>query len=235
MAQQQQKPSTSNSNESTKTSSPPYTHWIHCNRCYEQYINKARQFYLLACNHVCCHECIQNISETTVNGPQIYKCPMCGRSTRACKLGNDMPAHLKELFHPEPSLDGLNTYRIMMFQEKHRHRFMDHLDREYSAIRERKKEAIRIKEQAKKHYQELGELKTERKELEKRVIAINHQRKELEEKRKLRPSQKRSNSSDSTSHSSGSKTLLAPPAKNFNNSEGITSFTHHTSNHSFML
>lgn len=108
----------------------PYIQWIHCNQCYEQYVLKTRYFYLLACDHVLCVGCVQNISETTINGPQTFKCSLCSKPTRACKLGNDMPPHLKELFHPEPYLDGLNTYRVMVFQEKHRKRFLDFLDRQ---------------------------------------------------------------------------------------------------------
>lgn len=130
LSAQQQQQQTTKSTESLISSRVPYIHWIHCNLCYEQYMKKSRPFYLLACDHVCCEGCIKNISETTVNGPQLYKCPLCGRQARACKMGNEMPSHLKELFHPEPYLDGLNTYRIMVFQEKHRRRFTDYLDRQ---------------------------------------------------------------------------------------------------------
>ncbi|XP_023293423.2 RING finger protein vilya [Lucilia cuprina] len=231
LAQPQQQKSTIKSSDSLIVPRTPYTHWIHCNRCYEQYINKKRHFYLLACDHVCCFECVENISETLINGPQIFKCPLCSRQTRACKLGNEMPPHLKELFHPDPSLDGLNTYRIIAFQEKHQKRFMDYLDRQYNTMQDRKKEVIRIKELARKHYQQMGELKTERKHLEKRVIAIKQQRKEMEENRK----NKRCNSSETSSHSSGAKMPKTPPSKNVT-SEGITSFSHHSSSsHSFML
>ena len=111
------------------TLSSSYTLWIHCNRCYEQYVKKTRLMFLLACDHVTCVQCTQNVSETSVNGPQIYKCPLCGCQTRACKLGNEMPTHLKDLFHPKPYLDGLNTHRILEFQEKHRRRFLEYLDR----------------------------------------------------------------------------------------------------------
>lgn len=116
--------------QGTKSLVSPYILWIHCNRCYEQYMKKSRTMYLLACDHVTCEQCTQNISKANVNGPQIYQCPLCSRQTRACKLGNEMPSHLKELFHPKLYLDGLNTYRIMVFQEKHRRRFMDYLDRQ---------------------------------------------------------------------------------------------------------
>lgn len=118
----------------------PYNHWIHCNVCYEQYMKKSRQFYLLACDHVICEHCIQNVSELVVNGPLIFRCTLCckqsssGSKMRGCKLGNDMPSHLKELFHPEPYMDGLNTYRVMVFQDIQRKRFMDYMDREVNLI-----------------------------------------------------------------------------------------------------
>ena len=54
---------------------------------------------------------------------------------------------------------------------------------QYSIIEDRKKDITRIKDQAKKHYQESVELRMERKHLEKRVIAIKHQRKEMEERK----------------------------------------------------
>lgn len=122
----------SNTQQSNKTNAPssrPFLEWIHCNSCYDIYINKNRKFYLFAgCHHIICEQCTVLI-KTAVNGPPCYKCTLCQKAVRACQLGNSMPAHLKELFHPEPYRDGLNSFHIQQFQEKHRDRLLAYIDR----------------------------------------------------------------------------------------------------------
>lgn len=106
-----------------------YTHWIHCNICYKQYIKKEQLFYLLACHHVICNLCLTEVSQT-INGPRAYRCGMCQKLTRACLINNTMPKHLKDLFHPQPYLDGLDTLQITKFQIKHRQRFLEYMERQ---------------------------------------------------------------------------------------------------------
>lgn len=57
------------------------------------------------------------------------------------------------------------------------------MNEQYSIIEDHKKDITRIKDQARKHYQELEEVRMDRNHLEKRVIAIKHQRKQMEEKK----------------------------------------------------
>lgn len=101
--------------------------WIHCNVCYELYIKKERRFFLLACNHVLCIGCVQEISDRKVNGPKVYNCRICKDKTRACEMNNNMPAHLKELFHVEPYQEGINTMTVLKFQNIHIRRFIKFL------------------------------------------------------------------------------------------------------------
>lgn len=114
-------------------SSPPYIHWIHCNICYKQYIKKEQLFYLLACHHVICNLCLSEVPQM-INGPRVYRCGMCQKITKACEINNTMPKNLKELFHPEPYIDGLNHFQIMMFQTDHRRRFLEHQDTKVSVL-----------------------------------------------------------------------------------------------------
>lgn len=126
---------TQSSKKANTTTSRPFLEWIHCNSCYEPYIKKERKFYLMAgCNHISCDKCTVLIKQTAVNGPPCYKCSICQKKVRACLLDNSMPAHLKELFHPEPYKDGLNSFQIQQFQEKHRERYMAYIDRTVSGI-----------------------------------------------------------------------------------------------------
>ncbi|XP_075164393.1 RING finger protein vilya-like [Haematobia irritans] len=164
------------SSSSSFYKSLPYIHWIHCNKCYKMYIRKEVRFYVLACRHVLCNSCIIELDQLS-NGPRIYECTICKEIARACEINNTMPKQLKNLFHPKPYMDGLDTYNILRFQQAQRQRFMEHMDRLEIQKKLMNQENAEIKETARHLFQYYEEVKAERRHLQytfKRCHRVNH-------------------------------------------------------------
>ncbi|ALC48922.1 CG2709, partial [Drosophila busckii] len=99
--------------------------WIHCNRCFTHFVNRQSIMFLLACKHVICEKCVAaNLGRTPSDAPT-YKCPMCQQLVRGRQLGNSMPSNLKDMFHPQPWLDGIHHDVVDTFQRAN----CDHLDK----------------------------------------------------------------------------------------------------------
>ncbi|XP_013114027.2 RING finger protein vilya-like isoform X1 [Stomoxys calcitrans] len=146
-------------------STEPYVHWIHCNKCYQLYIKKEVSFYLLACKHVICSLCAIELPQS-INGPRAYKCPVCSQTTRACVIGNTMPKNLKDLFHPQPYLDGLDNYKIMSFQQEQRKKFFEHMYKLETRRTNLLQEIELAKQKTRQLFQNFEETKAERRQLQ---------------------------------------------------------------------
>ncbi|KAL9893169.1 RING finger protein vilya [Glossina fuscipes] len=162
----------------------PFLEWIHCNSCYDLYVNKTRIFYLVAgCFHVLCAKCIREVKPAGSNGPSHYKCAVCNKAARACEINNNMPTNLKNLFHPFPNEDDMNLFAIVQFQQRHQQRFRNYLDRMNRSLKENKAVLLKRRDAAKTTYQELRETRAERKQLERRLLMVKKRYREMEEKK----------------------------------------------------
>lgn len=83
--------------------------WIHCYKCFEIFIKKQRQFFLLECRHILCGSCLSVEKKKTV-------CPICAEQTGFLAIGNNMPKHFRMLFHPNPSQFKDIDWRVVTFQ-----------------------------------------------------------------------------------------------------------------------
>uniref|UniRef100_A0A1A9VYG4 RING-type domain-containing protein n=1 Tax=Glossina austeni TaxID=7395 RepID=A0A1A9VYG4_GLOAU len=167
----------------------PFLEWIHCNSCYDLYVYKTRIFYLVAgCFHVLCVKCIRESH---------YKCAVCNKAARACEINNNMPPHLKNLFHPFANEDDMNIFAIVQFQQRHQQRFRNYLDRMNRSLKENKAVLLKRRDVAKTIYQQLRETRAERKQLEQRLLMVKKRYREMEEKK----------SNQSASHNESSKLL----------------------------
>lgn len=90
--------------------------WIHCNCCYDFFIDKKNIFFMLACQHVICEKCVTaTMGHTPVDAP-VFMCPICQKRVRGRQVSNSLPTTLKDMFHPEPWTDGLPYDRVYKFQ-----------------------------------------------------------------------------------------------------------------------
>uniref|UniRef100_A0A1I8MYX4 RING-type domain-containing protein n=1 Tax=Musca domestica TaxID=7370 RepID=A0A1I8MYX4_MUSDO len=191
------------SDQQKQNAHPPefYTFWVHCNICYRMYFKKECRFFLLACNHIACEICLEGHLQQT----DVYKCNLCLKITKACEIGNAMPANLKELFHPEPFSDGLNAFRVMAFQNKHRQRYFAHQETMASRLEEYQRLCTEAKTNCQKLYQDCENFRHERKHLENRAKLIRQQRRQIDDNSSNKTS---SVSSENTSASSLAGTAI---------------------------
>ncbi|XP_075161107.1 RING finger protein vilya-like [Haematobia irritans] len=204
---------------------PNKNNWIHCNTCYETYIKKDRSFYLLACHHILCASCLKARVEYSPKRSQVVKCPLCVKQAKFCEINNTMPKGLKELFHPEPWRDGVNNFQIMEFQGKHRKRFLEFLDSRDEKIKDLCRGVSSAKDNAQRTSQLFEDAKAERKYLEKRVRLIKEHRRSLDDNRL----------GNSFSSSSSERSMEKKVSSADGKTQGITSFTAFTPDHSFDL
>uniref|UniRef100_A0A1A9WIJ0 RING-type domain-containing protein n=1 Tax=Glossina brevipalpis TaxID=37001 RepID=A0A1A9WIJ0_9MUSC len=163
----------------------PFLEWIHCNTCYDLYVYKTRIFYLLAgCLHIVCAKCIREKKPEDSNGPSHYKCSVCLKLARACQVNNNMPKHLKDLFHPFPNKEDLNMSVVLQFQQRHQQRFRHYIQRMTSFLDERQENLSKRRDGAKTLYQQLREARSERKQLEQRMTLVKKRHREMEERKK---------------------------------------------------
>ncbi|EDV95110.1 GH17758 [Drosophila grimshawi] len=100
--------------------------WIHCNSCFDFYIDQ-RIIFLLACQHLACEKCVTaSIGRKAGDAPS-FMCPICGKRVRGRQVNNALPTNLKDMFHPEPWHDGLPHDVIDTFQKDHRKRLEEHI------------------------------------------------------------------------------------------------------------
>ncbi|XP_013114030.2 RING finger protein vilya-like isoform X1 [Stomoxys calcitrans] len=205
-------------------------HWIHCNVCFIMYMRKERSLYLLACHHIVCENCKQDYVPKSSPKLQICTCPLCFKLSKFSEINNSMPKILKDLFHPEPWKDGLNNFQIMMFQSKHRQRYLDYLDAKFAKIQEHRKHITKLKRQAEATGRLAEEIKDERRHLENRVRLIQEQRRMSDDNNKNCLSNSISSSSSDRSSHLGRRVRPTPTRE-----VTITSFTNLTPTHSFEL
>lgn len=106
--------------------------WIHCNRCYELFIGKKIIFFMLACQHVICEKCVTaTMGHTPVDAP-VFMCPICRKRVRGRQVNNTLPTSLKEMFHPEPWIDGLPYDRVYKFQTDNHKSLEAYINKEVS-------------------------------------------------------------------------------------------------------
>lgn len=90
--------------------------WIHCNCCFEHYVNEKAVFFLLACQHVICEKCVTASLGRIPGDAPTYVCPICQKMVRGRQINNALPSNLKGMFHPAPWHDGLPHDLIDSFQ-----------------------------------------------------------------------------------------------------------------------
>lgn len=90
--------------------------WIHCNCCFEHYVNDKTVIFLLACQHVICEKCVTASLGRIPGDAPTYVCPICQKMVRGRQVNNALPSNLKGMFHPAPWHDGLPHDLIDSFQ-----------------------------------------------------------------------------------------------------------------------
>ncbi|KAH8408968.1 hypothetical protein KR009_004671 [Drosophila setifemur] len=147
--------------------------WIHCNRCYEQFVPKKSGIILLACHHVCCEKCVNVCQGRTPSDAPIYMCPICHKNVRGREVSNSMPPTCKQLFHPEP-WTMMNDF-IGKFQ-RNNNRHYDNYKRKQEKIMDKVDNDIKLIESiCKKRYLEMNHLALERKKYKQRLRQIKIQ------------------------------------------------------------
>ncbi|XP_032597357.1 RING finger protein vilya [Drosophila grimshawi] len=236
--------------------------WIHCNSCFDFYIDQ-RIIFLLACQHLACEKCVTaSIGRKAGDAPS-FMCPICGKRVRGRQVNNALPTNLKDMFHPEPWHDGLPHDVIDTFQKDHRKRLEEHIVKKAKEMEKLYKDMQLAYKVCQKQYVELHRNRMARKQLEFRARQIKYQteiqrmeaqRRQLKQ-RKLEPSIESSQlTSDIPIYPryiySRSRTGSTVPfgisqtgceslssdaeTKNSTVTSTITGFSHHN-NHSFLL
>ncbi|XP_017872232.1 PREDICTED: RING finger protein vilya [Drosophila arizonae] len=204
--------------------------WIHCNSCFEHYVNEKTVIFLLACQHVICEKCVTASLGRIPGDAPTYVCPICQKMVRGRQVNNALPSNLKGMFHPAPWHDGLPHDLIDSFQRanfKNLEKFILKKEKEEQKL---DKDLLLARGVCQKQYLEQHRLRRMLRELKFRVRKISQQVKI--KKRKLAQS-RRAQRSISVSAKKAEKQITKhslPEVK----SMPITSFVHHN-NYSFDL
>ncbi|XP_030386680.1 RING finger protein vilya [Scaptodrosophila lebanonensis] len=153
--------------------------WIHCNRCYKQYVHhketSGSRFFLLACQDIACDKCVEAAPGRSPSDAPIYICPICRCKVRGRQINNAMPYHLKSLFHPEPWLDELRNEAIAGFQRKHMNRFLKYCQEKEKEVQKVDSDMTLALTACQKLYLELEQARQIRRQLENRAQQIKQQ------------------------------------------------------------
>ncbi|XP_034489978.1 RING finger protein vilya [Drosophila innubila] len=212
--------------------------WIHCNSCFVHFIDKKNILFLLACQHVICEKCVTaNLGRTPSDAPT-YTCPMCKKQVRGRQVNNSLPTNLKDMFHPEPWIDGLAHDFITSFQKAHFKSLDMHIARKERATNKLDKDLELAEKICRKHYLENHRLRMERKQLEFQLQKVRHQahlRKREALRRKMRQRTESHNPiKERNANQHQHQQIRKRPASVNLPKSTITSFLHNN-NHSFDL
>ncbi|XP_017064303.1 RING finger protein vilya [Drosophila eugracilis] len=220
--------------------------WIHCNSCCDLFAEKKSVFFLLACHHVFCKRCVKAAVGHTPSDAPIFDCPICRRSVRGRQVGNTMPNHIKQFFHPEPY--ALSNDFIETFQRGNHRHFDKYKEKKELEMDKLNKDIEVAKSVCQKRFMEAQMLRVERKKLSQRSqhikLQVSNQQAEMKRiiqakvNRSLEPSSTQESSirgrnrvrGPSQSRGSSKDSSRSPLAKR----NQVTSFMHQP-NHSFNL
>ncbi|EDW65445.1 RING finger protein vilya [Drosophila virilis] len=224
--------------------------WIHCNCCFEHYVDEQSMLFLLACQHVICEKCVTASLGRIPGDAPTYTCPICRKNVRGRQVNNALPTNLKDMFHPEPWRDGLPHDLIDAFQKANINSLDTHISKKEKEELKLDKDIQLARTLCRKHYLEGHRLRATRKQLEFRARRISHIVKIRREEAQRRLARRRAESPKQTdcilqgtknshSHSESSETrvrshLADAETKTTLQYPAITSFVHHRNN-SFVL